>query len=128
MKNKSSLALMEQLLMILVVALASALCLRAFLWSDQASREMEQRSQAVILCQNAAETIKASGSLESGAQALGAVRRGDAWLRQGEDFSLELRAPAERIPGLGQAEIRALSQKTGGVLFSITTGWQEVLP
>jgi fucose permease len=56
MKQKASLVLMEQLVMILVVSLAAVLCLRIFAWSDRASREMQQQAEAVILCQNAAET------------------------------------------------------------------------
>ena len=38
MKSKAPLALMEQLVMVLVVALAAALCLQAFTLADQISR------------------------------------------------------------------------------------------
>ena len=59
MNSKSTLVLMEQLVMILVFALAAALCLKAFVWADRASRDNELRTQAVFLAQNAAETVKA---------------------------------------------------------------------
>ena len=121
MKQKASLVLMEQLVMILVVSLAAVLCLRAFAWSDRASREMEQQAEAVILCQNAAETIKAAGSLEAAAEIPDAVC-------QNENFYMEIRETVNSEPGLGQAQISVLSRKTGEVLFSLVTGWQEVLP
>lgn len=121
MKNKASLVLMEQLVMILVFSLAAALCLRIFAWSDRTSREIRQQAEAVLLCQNAAEIIKASGSLEEAANALDA-------LEQESDFPMEVRETESNVPGLGQAEIRILSPETGEGLYSLTVGWQEVLP
>ena len=46
MKSKAPLALMEQIVMLLVFALAAALCLQAFVKSDQISRESQARSNA----------------------------------------------------------------------------------
>ena len=127
MKNKAPLLLMEQLVMILVFALASALCLRLFVWSDTASREMERRGKAVILCQNAAETIKGTRDLDDGAAILGALWQEDRWVLPGEDgLLLELTERPAETPGLGQAEIRAI--RGDEIVFSLVTGWQEELP
>lgn len=129
MKNKASLVLLEQLIMILVFSLASALCLRIFVWSDRTSREMELRDRAVVLCQNAAETIKAERSLEAGAEHLGAEAEDAAWIVSGdEEIRLELEGKKTGTAGLGSAEIRAVAVKTEEILFSITVGWQEVSP
>lgn len=129
MKNKASLVLMEQLVMILVFSVAAALCLRIFVWSDRTSREMELRDRAVVLCQNAAEIIKAEASLEAGAQRLNADMQGNHWsCVHGEDLWLELEEKKAGIHGLGAAEIRARSVKTEEILFSVTVGWQEVAP
>lgn len=129
MKNKASLVLLEQLVMILVFSLAAAACLRIFAWSDRTSREMQQHSEAVILCQNAAETIKSEGSLEEAAEILGAVRQGNLWtIVHHETLFLELEERESPVPGMGQAEIRAVSEETEEILFSITAGWQEVTP
>lgn len=129
MKNKSSLVLLEQLVMILVFSLAAALCLRIFAWSDRTSREMELRDRAVVLCQNAAETIKAERSLEVGAEHLGAVAEDAAWIVScDEEIRLKLKEKKTGIPGLGTAEIRAVAVKTEEILFSITIGWQEEAP
>ena len=59
MRSKAPLALIEQLIMVLVFALAAVLCLQGFVLSDQASRHNEARDQAVLEAQNAAEALKA---------------------------------------------------------------------
>ena len=61
MRSKSPLALMDQLVMVLVFALAAALCLRAFVLADQTSRHHADVDRAVLLCQNVAETLKSTG-------------------------------------------------------------------
>ena len=48
MRSKAPLVLMEQAVMVLVFALAAALCLRAFVWSDQLSRQNEARDRAPV--------------------------------------------------------------------------------
>ena len=60
MRSKAPLVLMEQMVMLLVFALAAALCMQAFVKSDQLSQQIVDRDQAVSLCQNAAEAIRAS--------------------------------------------------------------------
>ena len=60
MKNKALLPLMEQLIMILVFALAAALCLRGFTLASRFSHRQENQNQAVLKVQNAAELLKAS--------------------------------------------------------------------
>ena len=59
MRSKAPLVLMEQMVMLLVFALAAALCMQAFVKSDQLSQQIVDRDQAVSLCQNAAEAIRA---------------------------------------------------------------------
>jgi len=129
MKNKASLTLLEQLVMILVFSLAAAACLRLFAWSDQTSREMQQHSEGLVLCQNAAETVKAAADLEKGALSLGAVWQGTRWEAQyAGKFRLELEEIQQRIPGMGQAIVRTVSMETEETIFSLLVGWQEVTP
>lgn len=65
MKSKAPLALMEQMVMLLVFALAAALCLQAFVKSDQISLRSQAKSNAALMAQNTAEMIRYSGgSLE----------------------------------------------------------------
>ena len=65
MKSKAPLALMEQMVMLLVFALAAALCLQAFVKSDEISLKSQAKSNAALAAQNTAEIIRHSGgSLE----------------------------------------------------------------
>ena len=59
MKSKAPLSLMEQLIMLLVFALAAALCLQVFVLSGRVSRSCETKSNAVAAVQSAAEITKA---------------------------------------------------------------------
>ena len=113
MKNKSSLLLMEQLVMVLVFALAAALCLTAFVKADQISRETVRRDEAVLLAQNAAQVLKATS--------------GDVELAMEEGAASDYRLEIERIDThdlLGQAEIRVWQEEE--LVFALQTGWQEV--
>ena len=76
MRSKSPLALMEQVVMVLVFALAAALCLRVFVFSDQASERNEAVDRAVLEVQNAAETLKSTGLPADEAQKEVATRMG----------------------------------------------------
>lgn len=117
MKNKTSLLLMEQLIMVLVFALAAALCLNVFAGADRISRETARRDRAVLLAQNAAEVLKATSGdeaytmdmLESAAAA--------------EGFRLEIDVKDSGSAYLGTAEIRIW--QGDAVLFALDAGWQE---
>lgn len=58
MKSKAPLMLIEQMIMLLVFALAAALCLQAFVKSQDISSRNEARDRAVIEAQNVAESLK----------------------------------------------------------------------
>ena len=115
MKSKASLQLMEQLVMILVFALAAALCLQVFARSAEISRETARQDQAVILAQNAAEVLKATSGDPEAAQALSR-----------EDYRISVTPKPSRMPGLAEAEIQVSYENR--VLFRLDTGWQEELP
>lgn len=61
MKSKAPLAMMEQIVMVLVFALAAALCLQTFVLSGKISKRTEAKNRAAVEAQNVAETIKAEG-------------------------------------------------------------------
>ena len=60
MKNKTSLSLMELLLMVLVFLLAAALCVKVFVYSRLRSADDELSAMAERKAQYAAEMIKAA--------------------------------------------------------------------
>ena len=86
-RSKAPLAHMEQIIMILVFALASAVCLQAFVYSDQLSRTDEQRQNAMAKASQVTEYCKANhGDLEKAGEILGADITED---------SLEIRYPKD---------------------------------
>jgi hypothetical protein len=114
MKSKASLLLMEQLVMVLVFALAAALCLQVFVKAKEISEETARQDQAVILARNGAELLKATHGDVSAAEAL--AQNG---------YQMTVRLPQSQQPGLSRAEIDVSFGEE--LLFSLETGWQEVL-
>ena len=147
MRSRSPLTLMEQLVMILVFALAAALCLQVFVFADQTSERNEKTDQAVLLCQNAAEAIKAAGqaagsmdaAFEDAAKLLGgtfsdgsmSVCYDEEWsqIEQENDcaYRLLVNALPPSVDGLCKASVRLVSAgNEDESLFELTVAWQEV--
>jgi Tfp pilus assembly protein PilV len=115
MKSKATLFLMEQLVMLLVFALAAVLCMSVFVRSDRISEEIKQRDEAVILASNAAEMLKAAKNPQ---EVLKAIEK--------DGFTLEIQEEESGIAGLKQAKIIVFCDQDE--VFSLQTGWQEVEP
>ena len=113
MRSKASLTLMELLVMVLVFALAAALCMQVFAYAQTLSLETARRDEAVVLAQNAAELLK-SGIV---AEKIEEVLSGDA-------YTVQIRELAQEIPGLMKAEVTVFYE--AAALFSLLTGCQEV--
>lgn len=113
MRSKASLFLMEQLVMILVFALAAALCLRLFVRTQEISLETARRDEAVAIARNGAELLKAGAEAERIEKDLSSA----PYAVQIEEISVE-------IPGLTQAEVMVYYENEE--LFSLIVGYQEV--
>ena len=137
MRSKAPLALMEQMIMILVFALAAALCLRAVVSADTLSRQRELRDRALTEGQSMAELVKGhGGNLEGAAAVYGGSLEDGVWQclfdqdwQQTENASaaycrLEV-APSEGEPGLGSAQVSGYSVDSGTQLFAFSIAWQE---
>lgn len=135
MKNKAPLALMEQLIMLLVFALAAALCLQVFVYAGNTSRRMEARDQAVTMVQNAAEVTKlCGGDLQKAAQMAGGTANPDrweltydeAWQQTSQEAVYRIVTEREHTDNalLGRGTVTALDD-AGEVLFRVTVSWQE---
>lgn len=145
MKSKAPLALMEQMVMILVFALAAALCLQAFVKSDAISSRSDARDRAVSLCQTAAEGLRHAGgdgetALQGAAELLGlsygayapegaaleAHYNADWTLCDNRDYAycLKVQLMETDLPGLAMAQVQVW--QSGGVqpLFALETAWQ----
>lgn len=138
MKSKAPLSLMEQLIMLLVFALAAALCLQLFVLSSQLSRRCAAQSQVVSLVQNTAEAVKfCRGDVSRYPELLGGEGNAKQWqIGYDADWQETDLAQANccilisqiesQIPGLGQAFVSAQTESED-VLFSLTVSWQEVV-
>lgn len=137
MRSKAPLALMEQMVMLLVFALAAALCLQAFVKSDEISASCEARDRAMTLCQSAAEVIRSCGgepaqALSDAAEKLDChYDQGLLWADYDEDWNrssqggyrLTAREVPTDTPGLCSAHVAV--EQEGETLFEITVAWQE---
>lgn len=137
MKSKAPLALMEQILMVLVFALAAGLCLQMFVLANQVMQRCEAKDQAVIVAQNTAEVLKLNrGDAQKCEATLGGQWDADAW-QIGYDADWQeadcdeaeylVRAvPVETDnPYLGCADI-SVQTADGDCLFQVSVAWQEV--
>ena len=114
MKSKATLFLMEQLVMVLVFALAAALCLGVFSRGAELSRQTDLRDEAVVLARNAAELLKQTGDPQQVQQQLGGA------------FILEIQDEDTAVSGFCRAKIVVSFENEE--VFSLRTGWQEVIP
>lgn len=137
MKNKASLLLMEQLIMILVFALAAAVCLKGFAYAAQTSLAICQQEEAVFLAQSAAEQIKAHhGAVEDTQYISGGTAQDPLWVCFYDDqlnsvpsednwhYRLEIEKTPGNISGLGQADVRVHTADSQQ-LVALTVAWQE---
>ena len=112
MRNRASLLLMELLVMVLVFALAAALCLGVFAKAGVLSKAVSRQDRAVVLAQNVAEAWKA-GKIPVATLP-----------EEGLTFAIRPLEPA--APGLEEAEITVYHEEN--LLFSLHVGRQEVSP
>ena len=137
MKSRAPLVMMEQLVMVLVFALAAAVCVRIFALSESLSLENETRDRAVTAVQNAAETLKACrGNYGEASRLLGGTWDGTAWsisydsgwspLAEAAEWTFQVLAvPADSGQELlGTAQVTA-STWQGNELYSLSVAWQE---
>ena len=141
MKSKAPLSLMEQMVMILVFALAAALCLQAFVKSDSISSRSDARDRAVVLCQSTAEALRHTDQAEDalhlvnpsapvfyeGSQA--EIHYNADWsLCENREYTYRLAVqPAETDqPGLAKALVQVWQSGQAQPLFQLEVAWQEV--
>ena len=136
MKSKAPLSLMEQVIMILVFSLASAICLQGFSVANRISHSQENRNQAALVAQNYAELLKYhSGDYETADLSSSGywdnfsyhISYDDTWTATTKKATYSLVAtPLESDNNLlGNAKIQVCSGRH--ILFEIDIAWQEVV-
>ncbi len=138
MKGKMALILIELTVMLLIFALAAALCLSAFVWSDTRSVQSSQLDSALLRLQNAAEALKHSrGDLSAAARIIGGSFDANQWsIAFDEEWEETQSSPAYRMTAvlqestvayLGEALLEILD-RDGGCIARLSVCWQEVAP
>ena len=125
MRNKAPLAMLEQLVMLLVFALAAALCLQAFALADRISDRTERFDRAVLEAQQAAETVKhCRGDLQQAQALLGGSTTETAWTVEMTEATVTVTPQDSGHPLLGSAAVTS-TEPDGTVLYSVTVFWQK---
>ena len=139
MKSKAPLMLMEQMILLTVFALVAALCVQAFVKSDEISTTSESRDQAVICVQSIAELVRYHhGDISAAANASGGSVA-DGMLQIAYDASWNVINGADNaayllyakplpadVVGLYKARIWVVANHTNQTdeLFSLEVMWQ----
>lgn len=125
-RSKAPLALMEQIIMILVFALAAAVCLQAFVYADTLSKQGELRDLAVMRAQEMAECCKAEqGDIEQVGMMLGAKRTSDGLEADyPEDNIRVVLTIMESGDYIEKAKISVVAAD-GDEIFCIPVSWQK---
>lgn len=134
MRSKAPLAVIEQVIMLLVFALAAAVCLRGFAWADSTSRHNQNRDLAMVQAQNVAAILQNNGSdLTAAAEIMGGRVEGQRWgIHYNEQweqtdtegaFALLVRF-RPTVPLMSTAQITVADGNE--LLAELTVSWQEV--
>ena len=138
MKGKTALTLMEQAMMLLILALAATLCLQAFVWADTHSRQNSNRDRAMVQLQSAAEVLKArQGNILAAAESMGGQADNGVWTlfwdenwvqTQKPDAFQLCATPQDQTTDLLGSALLEIRDQSGTILGSLRIAWQEVLP
>ena len=120
MKNKDVLTLMEQVIAVLVFAVAAAICLRVFVFADSLSKTAESEDRCGVLAGNAAELYKqVSGDKRRMTQIEGWSEK-DGVLSYSEDgMTVRITEMESGYSGTGKAEIAVSEGETERICFDL---------
>ena len=126
MKSRSTLLLMEQVIMVMFFSIAAILCIQIFVYAHRTSIRNTQRTEASAVIQSIAEEIKCSGG---DLDEIGKVHKGN-WngstleiAEEGLEYLVCVTPIENDNPYLGAAEIKAVIGED--TLSAIQVGWQE---
>ena len=125
MNQRQTLTLMELTVMLLIFALAAALCMNCFARLEMKSRETFCRDRSLVQLQNAAEVLRSSGGdFAAAAEVCGGTWDGSQWLLDFGEYRIQAQPEDTGVPHLGGADMAVVYQ--GNILVSIDVRWQEV--
>ncbi len=125
MRGKSPLVIIELVIMLLVFALAAALCLGAFALAEDISERSAQRSDAATMAQNCAEILhRYGGDMEKSAEVLGGSCFGGELRVEKDGLALSVSEAESGHELLGAAHISVVDS-SGAELFAFNCAWQK---
>ena len=125
-RSKAPLALMEQIIMILVFALASAICLQAFVYADHLSRSGEQKHTAMTKAQQVAEYCKANrGDLDQLCEVLSGERTGEGMIIRYPEEDMVVSLELAGSTGYLQRAKVSVSDPQGEEVYAIDIAYQR---
>ena len=127
MKSKAPLVMMEQIVMVLIFALAAALCLQTFVLSGRISQKTEAKNRALVEVQNVAEILK-TGGLNEFMEYYGPEQTGGSWNSYfSEDWALtQEESLAEYILNVSFTESQELSLWQAEITMAVAKGEELV--
>ena len=133
MKSKAPLTLVEQIVMVLIFAMAAAVCLEAFVFSHQYSGNLDEKAAALNEASNAAEILKScAGDFSAAAEAYGGTTENGVWHvsydkswqpSENAYYCLTAAAAEGEMPYLGSAGISVT--RSGEEICALRVCWQE---
>lgn len=125
-RSKAPLALMEQIVMILVFAVASAVCLQAFVYADHLSRQGDRIEKAWNKAQTVVEYCKDyHGELDAVCDLLGGKRHENGlsvcYEKEGMKLTLQLTEQTK----YRQKAVVCVQEEKGEELCRFETAWQK---
>lgn len=125
MRSKAPLALIELSVMLLVLCVAAALCLHAFLWAQETALENTRRDTAMAHIQSAAEVLKhCGGDFEAASKQHGGSWDGAAWVIREDGYTVRAVPEDTDSKYLGKAALEVMWEEE--ILTSLQVCWQEV--
>ena len=125
MNRRRTLTLIEITVMLLVFALAAALCMVSFARIENGVRENTCRDRAIVEMQNAGEVLRhCGGDFAAAADRHGGIWDGQRWLLDFGEYQICVKPESTGVPLLGGARLEAIYR--GEILFAMDLRWQEV--
>lgn len=116
MKSKTTLSLIEEVIMVLVFAIATAVCLRIFVHSNSLAASHEMKDAAVSEVRNAVEVLK---------QTHGDCEKAREYADASGPFVLYIDELDSGSEYLGKARVYVTSGTEE--IYSLVASWQEVV-
>lgn len=125
-RSKAPLALMEQIIMILVFALTAAVCLQAFVYSNQLSKEGERQNVAAVYAQEIAEYCKTEkGNMDILCQQLAGEKIADGFVVSKPEERMKIVVQlSENSDYIQKAKVSVTSYE-GTTYYTMDIAWQK---